>query len=493
MLISLYIYLITTALFAIIPLTYIQLEGYRPSKHPKYIRYLILDVILTSAVGLGCFFSPYPIICAQVILLSRLLYFLSARRKHFTFTKRGVRLFATTALLQIALGIIFRIFSPSLLFFHYSLLPLFSYITSLLALVLTYPIESYISNGYIKKAKEKLAQIPLRIGITGSAGKTSVKNILKELLSVKYTVATTRENYNTPMGIVKSLSDYNGEEIFIAEMGARRIGDIGALIDIVKPQIGVLTTVNEQHLETFRDVFNIVREKTTLINNATDFSVVNIDNIHLKNLDFDPKVIKIGEGTEVFATSIKSDIKGTIFVANIFGRRIKIVTPLLGARAVDNILIAMAVAYKLGVDIDSMQDALRTIDCTPHRLQKIVTKSGVTILDDGYNSNVDGVLAAIKLIATFKGRKIICAQGIIEQGKKQKEVNTKLGKHLAKVADIIITLSVNAKYIKRGALNAGFSSENLYVCKDLTKATELFSTMVKSGDLVYLQNDIPTT
>ncbi len=493
MLVPLYIYLTTTIIFAIIPLTYIQLEGYRPSKNKKYIKYFIFDIIFSSIMAFGCFFSPYPIMCAQMLLLTRVLYFFAARRKHYVFTKRGARLFLTTAILQVSIGILLRYVAHNMLFFHFALMPIFAYFTPMFALLITAPIENYIIKGYIKKAKEKLIKIPIRIGVTGSAGKTSVKNILKSFLRAKYTVFTTKENFNTEMGIVKSLEAYKGQEVFIAEMGAKRMGDIASLIDMVKPNIGVLTTVNEQHLETFKNVKNIVKEKTLLVNDASSFSVVNVDNIHLKDVDFDVKTIKIGKNNQVFYTNLKSDIMGTSFVAHIYRKSIKIVTPLLGEKAADNLLAAMTVAYRLGVDLDTMQEIALTLEATPHRLQKIVTSSGVTILDDGYNSNVDGVKSALKIIATHKGRKIICSQGIVEQGKKQKAVNIELGHQIAKIADIIITLSINAKYIEKGALDEGFSKKNIYVTKDLTKATELFSSIVKRGDLVYLQNDIPKT
>ncbi len=421
--------------------------------------------------------------------MARLALFFVVTGKKFSITKRGARLLITAVSLQVALSIPALFLPDRWAPVYLAALSLYCLASAGVSLALLAPLERHITTGYIKKSKEILAQMPIRIGVTGSAGKTSVKNILSAVLSTRYTVLATPHNYNTPMGIAKSLSAYSGQDVFIAEMGARRVGDIAELVDMVEPHIGVLTTVNEQHLETFRSIDNIIREKTRLIDGASQCGVVNVTCPYLKDREYAGDVVAVGK--DVYATDVRATLDGTSFVAHLYGQSIEIETALLGAKCVDNVLLAMAVAAKLDVPLDAIRDSIRELRPTPHRLEKSETARGIIILDDGYNSNVDGVDMAIDLMRTHSGRVIVCAQGIVEQGGKTATVNCNIGGKLAAVADVIIAVGVNRKHIAKGALAAGLSPDQLYELKTLKEATKLFGDILKRGDLLYLQNDVP--
>ncbi len=490
MLVSSIIHIALALIYLVIPLTYIQADGYHLACLGRKKAHLMLHLAITAIVCLCCHFCSYAIIIADVCLVARIALYFGKTKARFVFTKRGIRLYLTSAIALLLIASVLFLLQPKARLIYLSTITVGSYLAVSLAIVITTPIENAINQRYIKKAKEKLAKIPIKIGITGSAGKTSVKNVLTAILSTQYTVYATPSNYNTPMGICRALDGYDNQEIFIAEMGARRLGDIRDLIDLVEPHVGVVTTVNQQHLETFGSIANIISEKTLLLSNLPAFGVVNASVDLLKDLDYPPNVIRVGQNS-IFATDIVANLDGTSFTAVVDGERENFYTPLIGNRCVDNILLALSVATRLGIRLEDTVDVVARLAPTPHRLEKSVTARGITILDDGYNSNVEGVSMALEVLKTHTGRVVVCTQGIVEQGAKQHEINYKLGVEFAQLADIIIVVGVNRKAIAKGALSAGYSTSKLYMLPTLKKATELFATLLQSGDVLYIQNDVP--
>ncbi len=486
---TLIIHILLSLIYLIVPLTYIQADGYRLDCIKKTIAPLIAHLIVTSSVAVASYFTYHAAIIVSLAVVIRLALFFSQSTVKFKFTKRGVRLFILSFSVQSILSAAVFALPKSARVPYAVCLSVITYLAVSLSTVLLHPLEEHIKRVYTKKAKEIMAKIPLKIAITGSAGKTSVKDILVALLGTRYKVFSTPKNFNTPMGIVKALEGYRGEDVFVVEMGARRVGDIAQLVDMVSPHIGVVTSAIEQHLETFKTLDNIVAEKTSLLLDLPMFGVVNLGSLPLQGREYQANVFRVGK--EVYATDVVSTLDGTRFTASVYGQVVELTTPLLGDKYVDNVLLALAVSTKLGVTLEDAKEVVARLTPTPHRLEKSLSKGGVTILDDGYNGNVEGVAMALRLLKTWQGRVVVCAQGIVEQGKKQKSTNVTLGKMLADVADVVIATGANRRYIARGCLSRGFSPSRLYQKKNLKDATALFSTLLKRGDLIYLQNDVP--
>ena len=126
-----------------------------------------------------------------------------------------------------------------------------------------------------------------------------------------------------------------------------------------------------------------------------------------------------------------------------------------------------------------------------HRLQTIELPSGITIIDDSYNSNEEGAKLALETLKLFKGRKIVATQGLVEMGAGQEKANFELGESIALVADIAILIGVNKENIRLGMLSEGYCDKNIYTVTHLDDAKNLFTAMLKKGDVLLLQNDLP--
>lgn len=362
------------------------------------------------------------------------------------------------------------------------------------------PFEELIKKHYVKIAAEKLASSSVvKIGITGSYAKTSVKEILATVLSQKYRVLATPESYNTPMGIAISVKKLDStHDVFIAEMGARYKGDIKTLADIVKPTYAVITGINNQHLESFGSIENTMTTKYELVeslgeNGKAFFSSDN--DLTEKLFDrFDGEKYAAGiNGGFVHAENVVTDERGTTFTLCIDGEKpAKCNTVLLGKHSVSNICLAAAVAYKLGLSVKEIALGINRIKSVGHRLELMPNNKNIVIIDDSYNSNVDGVKAAMEVLDTFHGRKIVLTPGLVELGRMENVANLEFGKVLAKHADLVYVIGKhNAEMLISGMLEAGMKKENIVLAKNLNKANAALNTILKEGDVVLFENDLP--
>ncbi len=371
----------------------------------------------------------------------------------------------------------------------------------ILAFYINQPIENNNKKKYIKKCKNTLKDRPdlIKIGITGSYGKTTVKEILNTILSEKYSVLGTPHSFNTPMGIcktVKRLKDSN--QIFIAEMGARNVGDIKELADMVKPQYAIINGITGQHLETFGNIGAIKQTKYELIEGLAEngFAVFSGDNdITLELYDKCPvrkMTAGLKEGCDVYADEIEISDSGTKFTLHINGKSARCSTVLLGRHNVTNICLAAAVAADIGMSLEEIAAGINAVKPIPHRLQLLQGKNGAVIIDDSFNANVDGTKAAMEVLDHFEGRKIAVTPGLVELGKTEDYENFKFGQRLAEHVDKVIL--VGKRRIERiydGLMDAGFNSEDITSVSDLSAAEEVLAQTLCKGDIVIFENDLP--
>jgi UDP-N-acetylmuramoyl-tripeptide--D-alanyl-D-alanine ligase len=350
---------------------------------------------------------------------------------------------------------------------------------------------------FIIKSKEKLNKInPLKIGITGSYGKTSCKNILSHLLSGHFKVCATEKNYNTPMGIAIAIDKMNDDtEVFIAEMGARKTGDIAELCSLVEPDYGIITGVTNQHLETFKSIENIFEEKYNLAISLTDKSTCVFNGTDKYTLKMYKQykgkkaVIKLNNFADLYANNIIADSEGCQFTINYKEERLECQTKLLGRHNIVNILLCSALALELGVDSDTLVKKIETLPQVAHRLQ-LIKSNGMNILDDSYNANTLGIKYSLECLGYFDTRKVVLTQGIVELGKEQSKANKQIGYMIGSVADVVILCGINAPSIKEGLEECGFSKQ-MFSFNSLKEAKQNFSTILKKGDTLLIQNDLP--
>ena len=382
------------------------------------------------------------------------------------------------------------------------LTPLLAPILVLVAYYLTLPIELIISNMYVSRAKKRIRSMKnlTVVGITGSYGKTSVKSILATMLAEKYKVCATPYSYNTPMGLSKTILGNlsTSDEIFIAEMGANAVGDIEYLTKMAPPDVAVITGIGNQHLATFGSKENLIATKEELVKNLKVGGrlFVNIESAGAKEIFDRAEVQKFAVSTnekfEYYVEDVAVNENGSTFTVVHDGKRTKVQASLLGKHNISNILLCYAVASKMGVEDDKLAVAIRKLKAPAHRLAIVPSNNSITVIDDAFNGSVEGSKAALDVLASFAGQKIVITPGLVELGKDEFNCNFEFGKNMAKVADYVILNGVtNYEALSAGLEFGGFDKSKILRAGTLSQAVEVMNQVAKSGDVVLFENDLP--
>lgn len=452
-----------------------------------------------------------------VVLLLLNLYFYNLiykaypAKKKLVFTPRVKRMLATTGLIFVIFFILW-INLPRTVYsiFGFFVYPL-SFIWLILANYINKPIEHLVNQYYYKDALQLLAKNPnlIVIGITGSYGKTSTKNVLYTMLSKNFNVLMTPESFNTKMGLTRTIREHlrPTHQILIAEMGAKEVGDIKELCTFVKPKFGVITSIGPQHLDTFKSFENIISTKGELFRylepNGTAF--VNIDDENVKNilLRDDVKAVKYGllEENQLTADytieSISVGNNGSSFtlVQNSSGKKVRLNTKLLGKHNLSNVLAGASIALTLGVSMDRLGTMTADLKPVDHRLSIRRVNDQYTVLDDAFNSNPVGSKMALEVLKQFEGnKKIIITPGMIELGDQSYSLNKTLGENIADACDYVILVGKNqTKPIWDGLSHKMYPEDRIYVASSIKDGFRKLSEIVGFNDVVLIENDLPDT
>ncbi len=450
-------------------------------------------------------FSSFYLICIYIFISNQKK---EQIKKPLAMTARVKRLFATTMLMMcIIIFILYFNFNANYLFMYYLILGLIvyiAYIVGFISNVINKPIEKCVFLYYKNKAVSKLNSLNnLKvIGITGSYGKTSSKNILNDILNVKYDAFATPKNFNTTYGLIISINNYLDKfsSYFIAEMGAFKRGEIKELCDLVKPTYGILTTIGTAHLESFGSRENIQKGKFELIESlpSDGIGILNGDDEYQVNykLQNKCKIVYIGienKNADVVASNIKLSAKGTSFDCTFkdTNTTIRLETRLLGKANIYNILASVALGHELGIENEKLVLGVKKVHSIEHRLE--MKKYGnINIIDDAYNSNPVGSKMAIEVLGMMPGKKIVVTPGMIELGEKQYEINKNFGVQISKVCDDVILIGKDqTKPIYDGLVESGYAENHIHVLNDVKLAFPLMQKLADKDTYVLLENDLP--
>lgn len=380
-----------------------------------------------------------------------------------------------------------------------ALLPLWIALSGLLA----WPIEKGISELYFRDAQKilKSRKDLIRIGITGSWGKTSVKFILGTILGEKYNTLVTPASFNTPMGVTKVIRTMlePGHRVFVAEMGARHVGDIREMCRLVHPEIGILTSVGPQHLDTFKTLERVIRTKYELIEALPPDGKAFFadDGDSCRNLYEKTTKKKMISGLDpacddVWAENITFSPDGSTFDLCKEGTRIHCRSQLLGELNIRNILLCAAVAFELGLTAEQISRGIEKIRPIEHRLQLIPNPGGMSVIDDAFNSNIKGARQAFQVLKVFPEKRIVVTPGMVELGVKEYELNREFGEAMAECCDTAILVGKKrSQAIEEGLRSGGFAENSIHVVSSLDEATGLLRQIVTPGDTVLFENDLP--
>lgn len=359
------------------------------------------------------------------------------------------------------------------------------------------PFDAVVKHIIIRRAKNKIAALPnlTIIGIAGSYGKTTMKEMVSTLLEEKYTVVKTPENINRSVGIARLIQSEVNEktDILVIELGEYTQGDIAEMTQLVPPHIGIITGINEAHLEhmksmertvdTIFELADTMRNKGTLILNTDDARVMTHYKTHLTKK---PRVHFYGENTH--AVNIVFDAKGSTFTIN----EQTFTIPFLARYAVGTFTAAYITAQKLKLTESEIQNGVKKLTPIPHRLEPIQNESAdILVIDDSYNGNPAGVREALDVLARFKDkRKIYLTPGLVELGAASKKIHYTMGSEIAAVADLVLLIETSVTPdILRGLQDAGFDRKKIRICKTAQDAHAELPIITRPGDVVLFQND----
>lgn len=485
----------------------LQLESYKNKRFLKWIikkkTIKIKEIILLFFEAIIFYNQKFGLIVSSIyILILLIIREKYIEKKPLVFTARIKRMYTTEIITLLILVILANIYNNNFIITITVFAIIFNYIYIMIINIINYPIEKINQIKYYKKAKNKLKEnSKLKIiGVTGSYGKTSVKNILGTILEQKYNTLITPESYNTTMGVVRTINENlsPAHEVFVCEMGAKNIGDIKEICNLVKPQYGVLTAIGPQHLETFKTIENVKKTKLELINSLPQEGIAFINNNdeNINKIKFKKAHISFGlnKDSDYYADNIKIDEMGSTFDLHTKQHKIlKIKTKLLGINNIINITGAVSIASELGLSETEIITGIRLLKPIPHRLELKKTRSGAIILDDAYNSNVKGANMALDVLSKFKEKyKILITPGMVELGEKTAEYNKNFGRKAAKSADYIILVGEEqTKPIKEGMEEENFEKNKIYIAKNLNEAIEKMNQIINQNSVILFENDLP--
>lgn len=490
----------------------LQLEHYYTDRYVKWmkensnitfnIKKIGLLFISSVVFGLGFYKAGYIVTIITYITLI-LSFHKNKEKKPFVKTARVKRQYVTYLIIAIILILMVNVFNDVYSMIVLNIFAMITYCLVYAVATINKPIENAINKKFCRRAHKKLNDIPdcKVIGITGSYGKTSTKYIVNTILSQKYNSLMTPESYNTTMGVVRTINEKlkPTHNLFICEMGAKYIGDIKEICDIVEPDYGIITAIGPQHLDTFKTIENVAKTKLELVDSLPDdtgIAFLNWEDENIRKAKITKKAVKYGlsKKADYYADNVTISAKGSSFdVVMPGGRRITAKTKLLGRLNILNIVCGVAVADKLGLTEEQIKMGIKFIKPVEHRLELRPNPNGSIIIDDSYNSNVRGADMALEVLGTFRDmQKILITPGIVELGGKAYEINKALGKEATKHSDIIILVGEKqAGPILDGIKETKFPKDKVIVAKNLDEAIKHMYKLMNSNTVVLLENDLP--
>ena len=491
------------------------IEHFRTAKGRKLIFNILNFAKLISILGIIFLYKPFIFIIILIYFFEALIFGFRIIKKSFKYpvlTKKSILIILSEFLL--AGVIIFFLFcliamlSPwfliSLLLFDVFSPLLFSFLILVLRLM-----ARFLQKRTISRAREKRKKLNnlLVIGITGSYGKTSTKEILANVLSEKFRVFKTLKHQNTDPAVAQYMIDKldNSYEVFVAEMGAYFRGGIKSACDFIQPKIGIVTGINEQHLGLFGSMENLIKAEggEELIESlpSNGLIIFNGENKYCRELYQKTKKRKKiyglknnfnGIAFDIWAESIKTEKESSFFrVVCKNGDSLDFQIKLLGKHSILNILAACCAAKELGMTLETIASACKKIKPFEKTMELKKGIGDITIIDDTYSANPEGVFAVLDYLKLYSGKKIIIMPCLIELGKAGEYIHEQIGQKIGQTCDLaIITTKDYFKEVEKGAISAGMKQENILFLDKPKKIFEKIKPHLEPDNVILLESRI---
>ncbi len=333
------------------------------------------------------------------------------------------------------------------------------------------------------------------VGVTGSVGKTSTKDIIASVVSQEYKTLKTQGNNNNNIGLPFTMFKLKDEEAAVIEMGMNHFGEISYLTKIAKPTISVITNIGTSHIGNLGSRENILKAKLEILDGMDKkVLVINNDNDLLhkyytenkENENIEIHTYGIENESEVMAEDIILNENDSEFVCNLKGEKFKVKVPVGGIHFVYNALCAATVGKILGLNIKQIKQGIETFELTKKRMDITELENGVTIINDSYNASFESMQASLKYLHGLKNnRKIAVLGDMFELGEYSKELHEKVGMEVVKNnIDILICSGKNAKYIAEVAKENGMNEKQIYYFEEKEQIQEFIKQNWKNGDAI---------
>lgn len=330
------------------------------------------------------------------------------------------------------------------------------------------------------------------IGVTGSVGKTSTKDIIANVVSQKYETLKTEGNNNNNIGLPFTLFRLAEHQAAVIEMGMNHLGEISELTKVAKPTISVITNIGTSHIGNLGSRENILKAKLEILDGMEKkILVVNNDNDLLHKMNLENKNIEIHtygieNQSEVMAENIILNENNSEFICNLNGNKFKVKVPVGGIHFVYNSLCAATVGNLLGLSVEQIKKGIETFELTKKRMDITELKNGVTIINDSYNASFESMQASLKYLSRLKSdRKIAVLGDMFELGEYSKQLHEKVGEEVVKNnIDVLICTGDSAKSIVEIAKRNGMSKNNIYYFENKNEIEKFIKQIWKKGDVI---------
>ncbi|MED5330934.1 MAG: UDP-N-acetylmuramoyl-tripeptide--D-alanyl-D-alanine ligase [Planctomycetota bacterium] len=332
------------------------------------------------------------------------------------------------------------------------------------------------------------------IAITGSNGKTSTKDLTAAALGSTFDVVSSKRSFNNTLGVPLTLAETTGgTNCVVAELGSNGTGEIAHLAKLVHPHVGVITNVQQAHLEGLSSLQGVREEKGSLLTllKGKKISILNRDDPSFDQLSAMAagKVLSFGlsEAADVRGVNLHCELGQTSFCLAREG--LEVTTQHTGQHGVLNALAALAVAQSVGVDLPCAIEALAAVPPPPGRLESH-RFNGLTVIDDSYNANPGSVRAASEALAeiTLDGRLLVVVGEMLELGDAGETLHREMGESLAKCgASRLLAVGQYGAALQEGAIQGGMARAATTVCSSLEEAKDVLLSEIQDGDTVYLK------
>lgn len=347
-------------------------------------------------------------------------------------------------------------------------------------------ISKLINRKYIVLAKNKIEKYNgKKIIITGSYGKTSTKLLFNQVMNIFTTSIATPKSYNTPLGVASFINDeaIDVYENVVLEYGASKVNDIKELLNIARPDVAVVTEIGFMHMNSFKDINNVVNEKMSLINDC-EIAILNYDNKYIREYKKNNPII-LSYGFEYGDFNAKNVVDGSFdfYYKDKFIHHFD--TFLIGKHQILNLLAPLSYAYYLGYDFSYIAKSLKFVKVDNKRLELKKYKNRI-ILDDSFNSNYIGFTKALDVLGACKCKRFVITPGLVELGNYNEYIHSILGNYISKNADAVILVG---RQMYKYLINKGI---DVYTDRSFKRAYKRYLKLSKNNmSALLIENDLP--